>query len=159
MTALVAPRLAPARRQHRVPWSPRVWLQALYQTAGIPALLVAPLVVVLSGVKIGPGHVKVDLLPGLAIVFLAVPLLTAVQRHRLRVTTGVVIVPQPVIARRLSGPGIVAAALFWIATSDVGRRRCGHRAAHYSTLSSVACRLIAVRRIMAARSRNLPSSP
>jgi signal transduction histidine kinase len=110
MTALVAPRLAPARRQHRVPWSPRVWLQALYQTAGIPALLVAPLVVVLSGVKIGPGHVKVDLLPGLAIVFLAVPLLTAVQRHRLRVTTGVVIVPQPVIERRLSPRGILAAA-------------------------------------------------
>jgi signal transduction histidine kinase len=110
MTALVANSGAPAQRYHRVPWSPRVWGQALYQTGGIPAQLAAPLVVAALGIAIDPGQVTVNLLPGLVIVFLAVPLLTAVQRHRLRVTTGVVIVPQPVIARRLSGPGIVAAA-------------------------------------------------
>jgi signal transduction histidine kinase len=110
MTVLAANRGAPARRYHRVPWSPHVWSQALYQTGGIPALLIAPLVAAAPGVAIGSGRVTVDLLPGLVIIFLAVPLLTSVQRHRLRVTTGVVIAPQPVIARRLSGPGIVAAA-------------------------------------------------
>jgi signal transduction histidine kinase len=110
MTALVLPRGAPARRYHRYPWSPRVWRQLLYQTGGIPALLAAPLVVAALGLAIAPGRATVTLLPGLVIVFLAVPLLTTVQRHRLRVTTGVVIVPQPVIARRLSGPGIIAAA-------------------------------------------------
>jgi signal transduction histidine kinase len=110
MTALVVNRGAPARRSHRVPWSPSVWRQLLYQTGGIPALLVAPLVAAGPGLTIAPGRVTVDLLPGLVIVFFAVPLLTSVQRHRLRVTTGVVIAPQPVIARRLSWPGIVAAA-------------------------------------------------
>jgi signal transduction histidine kinase len=110
MTALVANRLAPARQYHRVPWSPSVWRQLLFQTGGIPAQLVPPLVVVASGLAIAPGRLTVDLLPGLVIVFFAVPLLTSVQRHRLRVTTGVVIAPQPEIARRLSGPGIVAAA-------------------------------------------------
>ncbi len=110
MTALVANRGAPARRYHRVPWSPHVWSQLLYQTGSIPALLVAPLVAVAPGLAIATGHVTVDLLPGLVIVFLAVPLLTSVQRHRLRVTTGVVIAPQPVIARRLSWRGVVAAA-------------------------------------------------
>jgi signal transduction histidine kinase len=110
MTALVANRGRPARRYHRVPWSPHVWGQALYQTGGIPVQLAALAVVAVPGIAIDPRQVKVDLLPGLVVVFLAVPLLTAVQRHRLRATTGVVIVPQPVIARRLSGPGIVAAA-------------------------------------------------
>jgi signal transduction histidine kinase len=112
MTAFVANRRAPARRYHRVPWSPHVWGQLLYQTGGIPALLVAPLVAAGASVTIAPGRgtVEKDLLPGLVIVFFAVPLLTSVQRHRLRVTTGVVIAPQPVIARRLSWPGIVAAA-------------------------------------------------
>jgi signal transduction histidine kinase len=110
MTAVVANRGAPPRRYHRVPWSPHVWGQLLYQTGGIPALLVAPLVAVAPGLASATGRVTVDLLPGLVIVFFAVPLLTSVQRHRLRVTTGVVIAPQPVIARRLSWRGIVAAA-------------------------------------------------
>jgi signal transduction histidine kinase len=120
MTALVLHRGPPARRYHRVPWSPHVWGQALYQTGGIPAQLGAPLVLAALAVAMTPGLVVrllpglvvflALLLPGLVIVFFAVPLLTVVQRHRLRVTTGVVIVPQPVIARRLSGPGIVAAA-------------------------------------------------
>jgi signal transduction histidine kinase len=109
MTVLAAHRGASARRYHLVPWSPHVWRQLLYQTGGIPALLVAPLVVAALGLAISPGRVTVTLLPGLVVIFLAVPLLTTVQRHRLRVTTGVVIVPQPVIARRLSGPGIIAA--------------------------------------------------
>ena len=45
----------------------------------------------------------------LVIVFLAVPLLTAMQRHRLRATAGVVIPPQPAVSDRRT-QGIVAAA-------------------------------------------------
>jgi len=110
MTALVANRLAPARRQHRVPWSPSVWRQALYLTGGIPAWLVAPLVVTLLGLHVHPGGVVVVLWPGLVLVFFTLPLLTGIQRHRLRVTAGLVIPPQPVIRRRLSLSGIAAAA-------------------------------------------------
>ena len=49
------------------------------------------------------------LLPLLAlvIVFLAVPLLTRMHRHRLRATAGVVIPPQPARPRRLTAEGIV----------------------------------------------------
>jgi signal transduction histidine kinase len=110
MTALVANRLAPARRQHRVPWSPSVWRQALYLTGGIPAWLVAPLVVTLLGLHVHPGGVVVVLWPGLVLVFFTLPLLTGIQRHRLRVTAGLVIPSQPVIRRRLSLSGIAAAA-------------------------------------------------
>jgi signal transduction histidine kinase len=110
MTALVANRLAPARRQHRVPWSPGVWRQALYLTGGIPAWLVAPLVVTLLGLHVHPGGVVVVLWPGLVLVFFTLPLLTGIQRHRLRVTAGLVIPSQPVIRRRLSLSGIAAAA-------------------------------------------------
>ena len=44
MTTLVANRGAPARRQRRVPWSPRAWGEALYLAGGIPAQLAAVLV-------------------------------------------------------------------------------------------------------------------
>ena len=47
---------------------------------------------------------------GLVVVFLAVPPLTAVQRHRLRVTAGVVIPPQPRIESRWRVAGLVAYA-------------------------------------------------
>ena len=47
---------------------------------------------------------------GLALVFVALPRLTRIQRHRLRVTAGVVIPPQPGIPNRLSLQGIAAAA-------------------------------------------------
>jgi signal transduction histidine kinase len=107
MTALVPQLRAPARRYHRVPWSPHGWSQALYQTGGIPAWLAAPLVVVVPFLAMDSRPVA--LLPGLVVVFAAVPLLTAVQRHRLRATAGVAVSRQPVIERRLSGPGIVAA--------------------------------------------------
>ena len=43
-------------------------------------------------------------------MFLAVPLLTGIQRQRLRVTAGVEIPPQPAIPNRLSPSGIAAAA-------------------------------------------------
>jgi signal transduction histidine kinase len=122
MATIVEHRGTLVRRYRRVPWSPRAWGQALYQTGAIPAQLAALAVVVVpwcSLSALSSGHVlwhrnwsKVLplLLLSLVIVFLAVPLLTAIQRHRLRATAGLVIPPQPVAARRLSGPGILAAA-------------------------------------------------
>ena len=50
------------------------------------------------------------MLLGLVVVFFAVPVLTAIQRHRLRATAGVLVPPQPTIPNRLSLQGIVAAA-------------------------------------------------
>ena len=107
MTALAVGDAAPARRYRRVPWSPAAWRQALYLVGGTPVLLAAPVLVVapLSSHRAWP----LSLL-ALAVVFLAVPLLTGIQRHRLRATAGVVIPPQPAIPGRLTWPGIVTAA-------------------------------------------------
>ena len=107
MTALTAGDAAPARRHRRVPWSPAAWRQALYLVGATPVLLAAPVLVVapLSSHKAWP----LSLL-ALAVVFLAVPLLTGIQRNRLRATAGVVIPPQPAIPGRLTWPGIVTAA-------------------------------------------------
>ncbi len=122
MTTLALSSGTAARRHRRVPWSPHAWGQALYLTAGIPAQLAALAVVLVPWWSLATpswdhllgqrnwGRLWPLPLLSLLIVFLAVPLLTAVQRHRLRVTTAVAIAPQPVIERRLSGPGIIAAA-------------------------------------------------
>lgn len=83
---------AVARPGARVPWSPRAWRQALYLTGGIPVLLAGPLLVV---AMLRTNHWQVTALLILALVFLAVPLLTRIQRHRLRVTAGVEIPQQP----------------------------------------------------------------
>ena len=107
MATVVQHRDGPARPYHRVPWSPRAWGQALYLAGGIPAQLAAP-VLVLSGIALRPRVVLPLVFFG--VVFLAVPLLTGIERHRLRATAGVVIPAQPAIANRLSVPGIVAAA-------------------------------------------------
>jgi signal transduction histidine kinase len=99
----------PAERYRRVPWSPRAWAQVLYLVGGIPALLAAP-----TFVAVGFGvwqDVKRNWPAGfvfLAIAFFAVPLLTRVHRHRLRVTAGVEIPPQPA-ASYFSAAGIAAA--------------------------------------------------
>ncbi len=98
---------APARRYHRVPWSPRAWGQTLYLAGGIPVQLAAPVLVVSA--SLARPRVLWSLF-FLVVVFLAVPVLTGIQRHRLRATAGVVIPPQPVVANRLSVPGIVAVA-------------------------------------------------
>ena len=97
----------PARPYHRVPWSPRAWSQALYLAGGIPAQLAAPVLVVL-GILVRPRGLLA--LFFLAVVFLALPLLTGIERHRLRATAGVVIPAQPTVANRLSVQGIVAVA-------------------------------------------------
>ena len=102
----------------RVPWSLRAWLQALYVCAAIPAQLAALLVPVIFCYwtrnwalskwplpLLQPLHPLWLLLAGA--VFLAVPALTRMQRHRMRATDGVQIPPQPAIPRRLSVRGIV----------------------------------------------------
>jgi signal transduction histidine kinase len=105
----------PARRHRRVPWSPRMWSQALYLAAGIPAQLVAPLIlfgVVRWTMVMNPrGIARLGLLwLACAVVIAAlVPLLTRVQRHRLRATAGVEIPPQPKRSV-LTWQGLVAVA-------------------------------------------------
>jgi signal transduction histidine kinase len=96
----------PAERYRRVPWSPRAWSQALYLTGGIPAQVAAPLLVMAG---FGAKHHWPLGLVFLVVVFLAVPLLTTMHRHRLRVTAGVKIPPQPAIPNRLSPAGLAAA--------------------------------------------------
>src|SRR5215472_1527826 len=98
---------APDRRQRPLPWSPRAWRQAFYLAAAIPALLLAvsiPLIRVLTA-----RHWSV-LWHGAAgplwalwfiLIFLLVPALTQVQRHRLRTTAGIQIPPQPPMPSRL----------------------------------------------------------
>ena len=107
MATSVLHRGAPPWRYPRVPWSPRAWGRALYLTGGIPAQLAAPVLVV-SGILARPRGLLA--LVFLVVVFLALPLLTGLQRHRLRATAGVLIPAQPVIPDRLSVRGIVAAA-------------------------------------------------
>ncbi len=113
---------APARRRYRVPWSPRVWGQALYLAAGIPAQLAAlAFLLVLAwagstpawgGHELGQTWGKLWPLPllSLVVVFLAVPLLTRLHRHRLRATAGVEIPPQPSAGSLWTMPGMVAYA-------------------------------------------------
>lgn len=118
MTAYVqrSDRAAPARYR-RVPWSPRAWRQALYLTGGIPAQLIPAMVVfwfLVVKIPHSTGPFFFGLLFAAAfgvIVLLGVPALTAVHRHRLRVTAGIEIPPQPPVsdAPRLSGTGLAAA--------------------------------------------------
>ena len=121
MAAPVRQQDAPARYR-RAPWSPRAWGQALYLAGGIPAQLVAVLVVMAwsFGVSwrlhwfpvVWPARWgKLWPLPlfTLAAVFLAVPVLTQMHRHRLRTTAGVEIPPQPATGNWWSA-GIVAYA-------------------------------------------------
>ncbi len=103
MTTLVAHRDIPARRHRRVPWSPGAWGDLMYLAGGIPVQLLALAVVVIPWTAASP-HAFIHrnlsgrwpLLPlSLALVFLAVPVLTRIQRHRLSATAGVLIPAQP----------------------------------------------------------------
>jgi signal transduction histidine kinase len=92
----------------RAPWSPRAWRQAVYLAGGIPAQLVVMLPLgawafdryVLRSTPVLRVRWE-SLWPypliGLAIVFLALPLLTRMHRHRLRTTAGVEIPPRPAV--------------------------------------------------------------
>jgi signal transduction histidine kinase len=106
MATLAARPVGPTPRYHRVPWSLAAWRQALFLVGGIPVQIVALLVVVLCCI----GASKVWPLPliGLAAVFFALPVLTWVQRQRLRATAGVDIPPRPGIDGRWSRAGLLA---------------------------------------------------
>jgi signal transduction histidine kinase len=103
----------PARRHRSVPWSPRAWGQALYLAGGIPAQLIAALilfaVVRWSEVMNPRGIARLGLLwlACVVAIFLLSPVLTQVHRHRLRATAGVEIPPQPKRGL-LTWPGLVA---------------------------------------------------
>jgi len=98
---------APTRRRRRVPWSPRMWSQAFYLAAGIPAQLVAGLILVgvirwseliphsSSGRHTFESLMLLWLACGVVMIFALTPVLTRVHRHRLRVTADVEIPPQP----------------------------------------------------------------
>jgi signal transduction histidine kinase len=105
----------------RVPWSLRAWFQAVYVCAGIPAQLAGLLVPVIFGYWTRDWALSRWPLPAgqplrplwlleAAAVFLAVPALTRMHRHRVRVTAGAKIPPQPAIPGRLSGRGVAAVA-------------------------------------------------
>jgi signal transduction histidine kinase len=114
MATVAPPRGAPARRYRRVPWSPRAWGQALYLAGAIPAQVAGVLVLALliratRRWELWTWPEWPLWLLGLTAVFLMVPVLTGIHRHRLRVTAGVEIPPQPSIPNRLSPQGIAVA--------------------------------------------------
>ena len=103
---------APARRHRRVPWSPHAWGQALSVAGGVPAQLFVFAVVYEAIRKTRPDFARGFLLwlVLVALVFLVTPVLTRVHRHRLRVTAGVEIPPQPRRPDRFSPRGLASAA-------------------------------------------------
>jgi signal transduction histidine kinase len=106
MTVLAKRRDRP-RWYRRGPWSPRAWSQVLSLAAGIPAQLAAP-VVVAAGFLVRPR----GLLPllFLVVVFLSLPVLTHIQRHRLRATTGLDIPSLPRLNSRWSVTALIGDA-------------------------------------------------
>jgi signal transduction histidine kinase len=111
------PARRPPRWRGRVPWSPRAWLQALYLAGAIPAQVVLALGLVgliavsRKATTAGEGALLLLLwLAALAVMLLLSPVLTRVQRHRLRTTAGVVIAPGPRRRGRPMRDRIVAAA-------------------------------------------------
>src|SRR5215471_12365698 len=118
MATVVAPHEAIGSRYRRVPWSPRAWSQALYLAGGIPAQAAALLIPWLLARRDGHGRWSFwslswtqwpVWLAGLAVMFLLMPVLTRMHRHRLRVTAGIEIPPQPPRPDRLTPWGISAA--------------------------------------------------
>jgi signal transduction histidine kinase len=97
-----------------VPWSPRAWAQAIYLAGGIPALLVAPailfaLILATTAQTVGIERVlPLAWAAGLLAIFLLSPVLTRVHRHRLRVTAGIEIPPQPKWLDLLTRQGLTA---------------------------------------------------
>ena len=88
----------PQRARH-VPWSPRAWGQAISVAGGIPLQLAPWLILLLLARAVGRGagsgrHWIFVLLLCLAVALLLIPVLTWIQRHRLR-SAGVDIPRQP----------------------------------------------------------------
>jgi signal transduction histidine kinase len=140
-------------RTRRPPWSPRSWCQALYVAGAVPAQLVAVVIVLnwdprlvwhLHSVTVHHHSFPLvwparygGLWPlwvvGLVVVFLAVPLLTRMQRHRLRITTGMTIARQP--ARR----GIVAAARSRATWRQLGYHLLAGPALAVAAIAAIGC--------------------
>jgi signal transduction histidine kinase len=102
-------------RTPRVPWSPRAWLRALFLLGGVPAQVLPVLIVIwalrrLTGLAGGAITAPLMLLVFVCALFLAIPRLTDMHRHRLRTTAGIWIPPQPPIPNRLSVQGMVTMA-------------------------------------------------
>jgi signal transduction histidine kinase len=120
VTALGTRRDALAR--YRAPWSPRAWAQALYLAGGVPAQLFALFMVLILPWSLSApawGHLTgqhwtkkwAAFLLGLVVVFFVLPAFTAIHRHRLRATAGVVIPPpQPMMPNGLTFQAILTAA-------------------------------------------------
>ena len=140
-------------RIRRLPWSPRSWRQALYLAGAIPAQLVAVVVVLTCDPRViwhihsvtvqhhsfrllWPAHYG-SLWPlwavGLMIVFLAVPLLTRMQRHRLHITAGMDIARQP------ARSGIVAAARSRATWRQLGYHLLAGPALAAAAIAAVGC--------------------
>jgi signal transduction histidine kinase len=106
----------PARRHRRVPWSPHAWGQAIYLAAGIPAQLLGALILFVlvfwtQARTVGLERVLPLAWPaGVLAIFLVAPVLTRVHRHRLRVTVGIEIPPQPKWQGPLTWQGLMAVA-------------------------------------------------
>ena len=95
-------------RYPRVPWSPAAWRQALFLVGGIPAQVLALAVVLLPAAAAHRPRAAIPLtLLCLAAVLVALPLLTRIQRHRLRVTAGVDIPARPAAGDGWSGAGLI----------------------------------------------------
>ncbi len=115
-------------RNHRVPWSPSAWRQALCLAGSIPVQLIALFIALAWTYSL---RWRTNWFPvvwpvtwgrpwplapvSLIALFLAVPALTGMHRHRLRVTAGVEIPAQPAVQRRWSAAGMLASAR-WPAT-------------------------------------------
>jgi signal transduction histidine kinase len=115
MATLVADRDAPAQRHRHIPWSPRARSEVIYLVGGIPAQIAAPLIplfLVRQAVRSqwSAERSLLVLLAGLALVGLAVPLLTRIHRHRLRTVARVEIPPQPQRRDWLTPHGIAEGA-------------------------------------------------
>lgn len=128
----------------RAPWSPRAWRQAVYLAGGIPAQLAVMLPLVawvldryhlrwVQGVPVRWGKAWPFLLIGLAIAFLALPLLTRMHRHRLRTTAGVDIPLQAPMAIRWSLAGLAG-----YVRSPATRRQLGYHALAAPALAAAA---------------------
>jgi signal transduction histidine kinase len=115
-TTVDAPHPVPGRRQApRVPWSPRAWGQVIRLAGGIVVQVILWLlltVIVTWGTSGSHGEWRYRGWLLLVLFFalatlLLIPVLTRIQRHRLR-TAGIVIPPQPRRPGQLTVRGIVA---------------------------------------------------
>jgi signal transduction histidine kinase len=149
MATSVLHRDAPARQYRRVPWSPRTWGRALYMIGAIPAWLAGPAVVVVPVLAVAlaarrpPGApvlvLLVTLLAALVVALAAVPAFTAIQRHRLRATAGLLITPAPIRPGRPSARGILAAA-----RTQATRRQLGYHLLAAPALAAAAVTVLGV---------------